>query len=223
MENLPKEIIILEILKNLSYEDLSILCQTNDIYHEICQLDSTWKYLLERDFYVKARPDQNPKMLYLDFRHALNIFSKNFRIVTQTALKAFVDYFPILEWNDLSDVLDTFQFTIIVTLDTLLVTNEGMLNQTVKDNFRNKTANSVIYPNFEQMVQENNETQCTKFEQIVAKPSIIFVDKIPVLINYDIDLAQSILFFMRYEDFDVYCICEDKLNQMNEEIILLLR
>lgn len=84
----------IEIIKNLSIEDIGKLCQTNKEYNQLCTDPKFWTYLLERDYGISDKIDyemfdtsmiQDPRAFYLNRK-------KDPRTKIAEAYKAFFNY-----------------------------------------------------------------------------------------------------------------------------------
>jgi hypothetical protein len=161
MEIIPSEVKLNEFWIYLPYEDIINLCQTNILFNTICQRNSVWQLLIERDFGIKYS-GEDARNLYLLYKHALDKFSKYLPIITQPALYILVNFIPVSEWDNMEESLKEYldeyiggeYYPKIFSINILFnITIDGKyynLLQEIADV-------RVLYPNFKQIIEELNK------------------------------------------------------------------
>lgn len=105
----------IEYIKHLRYPDIINLCQSNSKFRSICQSDSTWIYLIERDFlknygnYINSSLNaDSPKKLYQKLW--FNPFELN-EIYPLNTITEFIRRhydLPLIDYNFNLDGISTF-------------------------------------------------------------------------------------------------------------------
>lgn len=235
METIPPEIKLLELWNHLPYEDIVNLCQTNREFNLICQYNSTWQYLLYRDFGI-TYTEGNARNLYLLYKHALDYFSNFYPIITQRALYALVNVAPVSTWSNLEKAIrvrhQDLAGKILSVIELVILCEEVIENEFGEEvNIVNDIVDCYMFeklgysnninPNLDEMFREIRDVReasskgeynklyetrnkyakvgiefsqhkCDEFIKLISYPTLIFINKKPILINWDYDLARSI-------------------------------
>lgn len=186
----------------MSFKDIINLCNTNHEFDSICRLNSTWQYLLYRDFDVIYN-EENAYELYKKYRSALDYFSENFPIITKQALFSLVNIIPFEHWNIVRNLIQKYS-------DRTL-TNEELIS-TYMDKMGWMPGLPINYPNYHEMIEEL-EDNCDKFDEFVFHPTVIFINKIPILLNYDYELAYLLA---------TVTDCEEKFDTLTQNLTNLI-
>lgn len=238
MDIVPQALVLGNLWIYLSYEDIVKLCQVNLEFNTICQSNSTWRQLLYRDFGVNYT-DPDTRSLYLLYRHALEHFSNYFPIITQRALSILVNIAPVLTWNSLEKSINEYiggfagsASPLILSIETFAaVCSEIIVHQVEPaiiesivteidcEMIEKMGDSSVIYPNFDEMVEYLQQGNCNQLRTLISKPTLIFVNKEPILINYDYDLASDLISNIGGPS---YFQCNDQFKAIEGEILALL-
>jgi hypothetical protein len=243
MESLPQELKISELWKSLPYENIIKLCQTNREFNMICQNETVWKYLLQRDFGItyhkeklfpeihNASHPENARNLYLLYKYALDYLTEFYPIITQIALELFVNTIPVSVWPAFGEGIKEYNKSFFSEEDRSLIFSidelgfsfydiseigEYISDPYFKELFRHILSHYIvsIYPNLEQMKQQIRQN-CEQFKNLISYPTIIFVNKKQMLIKYDYDLGSE----LKYENYEQ---CYPKFEDLENEIIALL-
>lgn len=199
METIPEDIKLKEFWKYLPYESIIYLCQVNREFSSICQDNLMWCYLLYRDFdviYVEVTAQNR----YLSYKCTLAHFSNFYPIITKHALKSLVDLVPVSKWSKFNEAIKShksqYGFLKILTYNDLVgvsyvdVNCEYILEESERKLFKEDDPH-LIYHNFNQMVQELNEHNCSQLDAFISRSSLVFINNKLVLINYDYELLQQ--------------------------------
>lgn len=82
-----------ELWRSLPIKDLLSLCRTNREFNDICRQNSTWVYLIQRDFGASYN-GPNAYLAYRKYREILTYFSSVYPIITSLALEMIYNYVP---------------------------------------------------------------------------------------------------------------------------------
>jgi hypothetical protein len=74
---------------------------------------------------------------------------------------------------------------------------------------------SSIYPNFEELEQQVKQNDCKQFKTLISYPTLVFVNKKPILINYDYELGLEL-------KFSNYDLCDPILKEIERDLLALL-
>ena len=80
-------------------------------------------------------------------------------------------------------------------------------------------AGGTMYPNFNLMIQQLNQSHCEKFKEFITKPNLIFVNTKPVLINYD---YQLVILFSLHVSYPSGKLCHQQYGENTNQILALL-
>lgn len=235
METIPTDIKFSELWKHLSYESIVDLCQSSNEFNAlICQSNIIWEQLLYRDFGVIYIKD-NARNMYLLYRHALNHFSQFYPIITQRALQILVNVAPIETWSGWErSIEDRRQQSdrpdLILTVDVLATLcsewefdESGEMQYFVPDvdceQIEEMSDIRLMYPNFDQMVEELKESDCKEFKTFISNPTLIFINTHPILINYDYELALEFNYNMSGPS---HRSCNEQVDQIKNDILALI-
>ena len=211
MEFIPRVLRLNQIWIYLPYEDIVTLCQLDRKFNTICQNNETWIYLLRRDFWIDY-PKPNAREIYLQYRQTLKHFSRDYPIITQRALNLIVNHIPSTLWKflDESTTMNEDESILSISMVIDLMVNSGQSWEPLQ----NVGDSRLIYPDFDQMLYQLN-SNCQNFEVLTNKSSLIHVNMIPTIINYDYDLA-----------FDLWTEtpsgCDSKFEELEDQMLKLL-
>jgi hypothetical protein len=211
MNTLPSEIKFNEVIKHLSSKDILELCRTNVEFNKICQNDVTWKYLLYRDFGV----DYTNKIRneYLLHKSVLDFLTKYYPVITQKALETFINLVPISIWPIFEIAVHEHreefgeESSPILSINELsfLSNAEYESGEKVFNKFYNNLPNQAYknflstYPNIDEITRQLDNRNYDQYNTFISHPSLIFVNKKPVIINYDYDLASELRYIYALE------------------------
>jgi hypothetical protein len=225
METIPKEIKSEEFLKYFDYGEIIQLCQVNKDFNQVYESNETWKYLIYRDFRIVYDGD-NSRTMYLSYKDGINYFSDFYPIITQKALKILLS---ISHWDSIKDGVKAWReftgslFPLILSVSEVeiisgeIITDKSTYTDSIKFNEKIKPIghSRIVYPDFNKKVEELENGNCDEFRTLISHPTLIFINKKPMLIIYDYDLANDLLFHSNF-------ICKDQFNDVEEEILSLI-
>ena len=117
----------------------------------------------------------------------------------------------IIQTNQLILTLSELRGLILNAVD------KGILDENYLDKIDEITDIRKIYPNFDQMVKELQQSNCGRFRELISHPTIIFINKVPTLINYDYDLAVE---FPDHVGYPIILECDKQLKPIRENLNL---
>jgi hypothetical protein len=178
MENLPQDYILDNMWLYMPYQDIINLCQTHPEFRIICQQNRTWRILLKRDFNIEYNGN-NARDMYMKYNEVIDYFSETFPIITNEAVKIIIEKVPKSLWDNIilrEQRLRNIeqQYTYILSLGWLSILSDLILDEILSSD-----------PRIQQILQTN----CNELLKIATKPTLIFINKKPFIVNYDLDLA----------------------------------
>lgn len=221
MEAIVREIKLGEICKYLSYEDITRYCQVSKEFNLINKSISIWEYLLNRDFNVIST-EENIREVYLLNKRAIDHFSKFYPIITHRALQILVKLIHI--WYELDEAIkehreeyESDDYSSILSLDELNVirlTRHGFERIILENLIGTMSDIKLIYPNFDNMVKQLKQDNYEEFKILTSNPTIIFVNKKPILINYDYELAIEFTYNVHLKSYSQQ-VLQMEINLLN--------
>lgn len=192
MDIIPADVKLEKLWRTLPYEDINRLCLVNQEFNLLCQRNSTWEYLVNRDFGINYTGN-NARNLYIKYRQALDYFSSYYPIITYQTLALIVDRVPISWRDNIGDTINRLTNKgFILSVDELI----GLIDETYPtrnwNDFKDVLDPRKLYNDFDKMIISINQNGCDMFMTIVTTPTLIFVNKIPIMIKYDYDLAKDL-------------------------------
>jgi hypothetical protein len=231
MQSIPSEIRLQEFWKYLSYEEIVNLCQTNIEFNKICQSNALWQHLLYRDFGIVYN-EPNARESYLKYKATLDHFSQFYPIITQHALQALMTFIPVSEWLIYDDEIiinrEMYDYNPLYT-SILSVNRVANLIHDIKQSgnlwylVREITINAIGIDNYNQIIQKLVQSNCNQLERLIKRPTIIFVRKNLIVIDYDYDLAFQLLAELQPRNRKAYHICNQKVDQMTNNLLELIK
>lgn len=194
--------------KHLPYEDIVNLCQVNKEFNMISQDNTTWIYLLQRDYNVTYIQD-NTRDLYLKYRRIINNVTRKYTVVTQHTIKIICNYVPPNLWKILTQKINKrYKFTQspILCIEDLQNIDEPSISD-YNQYFE------TVYPDLNQLNRQIYNQNCDIYLKTVTKPTLIYINKKPVIIKYDYDLANLLQQEDTFGD-----ICGDHFNAIQDYI-----
>lgn len=205
METLPIDITNTNLWTSLPYHDIISLCDVNLRFNRICQLDSTWKFLIERDFGIDYN-GFDPYNTYLDYYEILNYFSKYYRIITQRALLFIWEYVSESYWPVIDEQTKIhremgYNHPILSGDIVISLLDEGRVTEVIQ--FKE------FFSDFEIkfMGKQIDQNGCNEYMLLVSKPTFVFIDTILTTIKYDIELTVLLQLYTHIN-------CNDKENDV---------
>jgi hypothetical protein len=109
METLPDEL-KLHIARYLDYPDLTTISQMNESFRQVCEEESLWKRLFQRDFPNDVKwPNVTWRQSYVElwtWRQSIKIFARQFTEEHSLIKSKYIRLDEVV--NDLVDLLETF-------------------------------------------------------------------------------------------------------------------
>lgn len=204
MDQLDKDLMTIELIKYMSYQDIIRLCQTNNNYYLLCQNDIVWHYLLKRDFQVDITI--NAMDMYKKYHYTLNYFSQHFPVITLKALKFIVDYINQNYWKLMIKKQQKQYHKNILTINHII-------NLLFTYNAKIPTYQQ-LYPHINELTDMIINHGCEQFLDIITLPNLIYYIGHTDLFPYDLDLAELLIKKLKIRGYDV-----DECIQIKDELI----
>ena len=219
-----------EIWPSLPVPTLLSLCKTNKEYYNICSQNSTWVYLIDRDFGISYTGD-NAQSVYKKYQEILNYFSPVFPIITLQALEFianFVSDYQYLrdqlkrEYVDLYRSAGSGPKTHILDLN-MLYRRHDIMSQTGEESKFNYDYTNILIPDFSALLSKinslNDDAAADYIISLAKGNDIIFVNK--TLKEIDIRLDDLLLIAYRLYnrvDFNILLKVLDYANKVKAEL-----
>lgn len=193
----------------MSFKDVINLCNTNYEFSSICRSNSTWQYLIQRDFNIIYNGENAYKQYLTNI--ILSIFSKYTNIITQDAIDVLINYIPFSVWNELVNVIGEG-----AGFDFISVNEIYCLCSVIGFLYEDLFGPNILYPGFEDMVDEIIK-DCNKIDLYTGNnPITILCNGVPSVISFNVDLL--ILIDERVREKFGAITCTDKIHAYFEEL-----
>jgi hypothetical protein len=199
---------------HLPYEDIINLCQVSLDFSVICSNNTTWIFLLKRDFGIDYT-EPNARNMYLKYHNTLAFFSETFPIITKKALDYIVEYIPDTEWNEIIDFeqwnRDEGNVNQLLKLGKF-VTDPYEIGSEVERPYSDKFYEN---PLMHEMIKPVLQNGCNEILKLATRPTVIFIDGKIRIVNYDDDLAYELYLILDgMYNMDCYDIVRDIENRL---------
>ena len=188
---------------HLPVRDLLHLCRTNKSFAQLCQRNSTWQYLIQRDFgRVYNGDDAYDK--YRSYMQLFNFFTDRYPIVTKKALDAILESVPLINLTAMNrtwetygisgsvDILDYRTLDIMVSWSNALIKISKMAGENIE-------LIKIVDPEIANIAKLVNTKGCDSLRSILARPTLVYINKKPRIVDYDYDLVYEIAPLLRMQ------------------------
>jgi hypothetical protein len=194
--------------------EFSNVCQSNLMWQYLLDRDFDISYdgqnakyvYLIRKFFGVIYTGEDALQVYSKYINTLNHFTQYYPIITQQALISLVNLIPVSDWPAYDKVItneringDTNKILSAYGVGNLASATEyyEYLTQDMRK-FDNNVSNIVLdsiggEENFYQMINQILPANCDKISEIVTRPTTIFVNGKPIIVDYDYELIEKIL------------------------------
>ena len=86
----PEDILRTVGWKHMKFRNIIQLCQTNSLFSNLCEEESTWRFLIGRDFYITSNTD-DPRRDYI--KHLIRARAESELMDAEDRLK-YIDIYP---------------------------------------------------------------------------------------------------------------------------------
>lgn len=199
MEYLPTVLKYEKFWKNLSYEDIIELCLVNKDFNKICQDNNTWKYLLKRDYDVTYTGNDARQEYLIATKFLLDYLSTKYIVVTKGVLDFIRKFIPPVRYSLIDEITYADTQPVATLQDCIKMARRFRHSFTgIKDEDIELFLYE-LYPDLDEMIKIVSERGCEAYQEFATKPTVIYVNTIPKIIDYDYDLLQQLLIGNFYE------------------------
>lgn len=194
----------------MSYEEIIQYCSSSKFFRQICNQNTTWIFLLKRDFYIEDYYNKKyAKQMYQTYHHILKYFSKHFDVITVKAIQYIAFSWPESDWDNIIKnqkkhiKYGDFKHNIL----TAIMINIYAFDEDLEIDSKYIPKTYDIYDQDDKYVNQiiNSDNPIMEYLNLVTNNTPILINKNVVLAKYDIDLAQELFFgldnYMDYPDY----------------------
>jgi len=191
--------------KDLSYEEIMNLCETNTEFRKVCRDDATWEFLLQRDFGIPCSTSYAYK-LYHDYKNVLDRLSKYYPIITGIAFYTMLNNVPFTlhvngqgfprVWDILEDIIkkqqNTYHENILNANEVARLISELNSKTPLNISIDDEADPYNFYLNYNDMVQNLEQNGDEAVKSLITRQTFAFVNGKPATVDYDYDLYYSL-------------------------------
>jgi hypothetical protein len=207
--NIPTDILLNEMYKYLSYDDLKKYSRTNNQIYNSTKEFKVWQYILMRDFGIEY--SQHPQEEYILCQQALRFLNQYYKVITQKTLICFVKFIDKVLWKQLDEGLRE-EPSVVLTVFELIAIIEYCIDDLNKNYFIDDLLD------IKQYINDTTDYHIIKEEYLklkshyksdilplINRPIYLYYNKELKKFQYDIDLFESLpLEYKNYEKLKNY-------------------